>query len=401
MQKTLRNSVCETSRSLMQNLHSKLPDVGTTIFTVMSQLAQKHSAINLSQGFPDFPAPSELLEGINHHLHNGHNQYAPMAGIPELREQIAAKTLAVYQHTANPDTEITVTSGATSALFCAIEAFVHTGDEVIVFDPAYDSYDPAIRLAGGSAVHIPLTAPDFCIDWGQVASAINQRTRMIILNSPHNPTGAVLSAKDIASLTTLIRDTNIILLSDEVYEHMVFDNQRHESLLHHAELAARSLVISSFGKTYHATGWKVGYCIAPAELMTEFRRIHQYIQFCVVTPIQYALAEYLQTHPEHYQQLPDFYEEKRNKFNDLLSSSRLKLKPSAGTYFQLADYGAISNKADTEFTRWMTVEKGIAAIPISVFYAAENQPDKQTLMRFCFAKNDQTLEQAAEILCAI
>jgi methionine aminotransferase len=385
----------------MDRLRSKLPDVGTTIFTVMSQLAQTHNAINLSQGFPDFPAPPELLEGINRHLHNGHNQYAPMAGIQELREQVAAKTLATYQHKTDPDTEITITSGATSALFSAIEAFVHSGDEVIVFDPAYDSYDPAIRLAGGLAVHIPLVAPDFHIDWEQVASAVNKKTRMIILNSPHNPTGAILSTDDIASLASLTRDTNIILLSDEVYEHMVFDGQRHESLLCHEELAARSLVISSFGKTYHATGWKVGYCIAPAELMTEFRRIHQYVQFCVVTPIQYALADYLQTHPEHYRELPDFYAEKRNKFNDLLSGSRLKLKPSAGTYFQLADYGAISNQPDTEFTRWMTVEKGIAAIPISVFYAAENQPDKQTLMRFCFAKNDQTLEQAAEILCAI
>jgi methionine aminotransferase len=385
----------------MDTLHSKLPDVGTTIFTVMSQLAQTHNALNLSQGFPDFSAPPELLERVNYHLHNGHNQYAPMTGIPELREQIAAKTLATYQRTTDPDTEITITSGATSALFCAIEAFVHSGDEVIVFDPAYDSYDPAISLAGGRAVHIPLSTPDFHIDWDRVAAAINKNTRMIILNSPHNPTGAVLSADDIATLNTLVSDTNIILLSDEVYEHMVFDGQRHESLLRHPELAARSLVISSFGKTYHATGWKVGYCIAPPVLMAEFRRIHQYVQFCVVTPIQHALADYLQSHPQHYQELPDFYEEKRNKFNGLLSDSRLKLQPSAGTYFQLADYGAISDLVDTEFTRWMTIEKGIAAIPISVFYAAEHLPAKQTLMRFCFAKSDQTLEQAAEILCAI
>jgi methionine aminotransferase len=385
----------------MDTLHSKLPDVGTTIFTVMSQLAQTHNALNLSQGFPDFSAPPELLERVNYHLHNGHNQYAPMTGIPELREQIAAKTLATYQRTTDPDTEITITSGATSALFCAIEAFVHSGDEVIVFDPAYDSYDPAISLAGGRAVHIPLSTPDFHIDWDRVAAAINKNTRMIILNSPHNPTGAVLSADDIATLNTLVSDTNIILLSDEVYEHMVFDGQRHESLLRHPELAARSLVISSFGKTYHATGWKVGYCIAPPVLMAAFRRIHQYVQFCVVTPIQHALADYLQSHPQHYQELPDFYEEKRNKFNGLLSDSRLKLQPSAGTYFQLADYGAISDLVDTEFTRWMTIEKGIAAIPISVFYAAEHIPAKQTLMRFCFAKSDQTLEQAAEILCAI
>ena len=385
----------------LDNLRSKLPEVDTTIFTVMSQLAQTHNAINLSQGFPDFSAPAELLECVNRHLRNGHNQYAPMAGIPELREQISLKIRATYQRAVNPDTDITVTSGATSALFSAITAFVHTGDEVIVFDPAYDSYDPAIRLAGGRAIHLPLTAPEFSVDWNHLATAINPRTRMIILNSPHNPTGAVLSAADIATLANLVRNTDIVLLSDEVYEHMVFDHQRHESLLRHAELADRSLVISSFGKTFHATGWKVGYCVAPPSLMAEFRRIHQFVQFCVVTPIQYALADYLQSHPQHYRDLPHFYAQKRDRFNELLRDSRFQLTPSAGTYFQLADFCQISQDTDIEFTRWMTIEKGVAAIPISVFYAAPGLPDGQKLIRFCFAKSDATLEQAAEILCAI
>jgi methionine aminotransferase len=385
----------------MHKFNSKLPDVGTTIFTVMSELAQAHGAINLSQGFPDFAVPGKLLENVNRHLQANHNQYAPMAGIPELREQISLKTKRLYQQQPDPDTEITITSGATSALYSAITAFVHADDEVIVFDPAYDSYDPAIQLSGGKPVHLPLTEPDFSIDWEMVAAAINPRTRMIILNSPHNPTGAVLAADDLTALTVLIKDTNIILLSDEVYEHMVFDGAEHVSLLENTELAARSLVVSSFGKTFHATGWKIGYCIAPAELMQEFRRIHQYVQFCVSTPMQYALAEYLRDAPEHYLELSWFYQEKRNKFNELLTNSRFKLTPSAGTYFQLADYSDISQDADMEFTRWLTIEKGIAAIPVSVFYAAANKPKQQTLIRFCFAKNNSTMEQAADILCKI
>jgi methionine aminotransferase len=380
---------------------SKLPDVGTTIFTVMSQLALDHNALNLSQGFPDFDAPPELLERVHYHLTHQHNQYAPMAGIPELREQISIKVRECYRHQADPDTEITVTSGATSALFSAIEAFIHPGDEVIVFDPAYDSYDPAIRLAGGTAVHIAMCDADFHIDWDVVRDAINPHTRMIILNSPHNPTGAVLSVDDITRLTDIIRDTDIMLLSDEVYEHMVFDGQPHASLLRYPELAARSLVISSFGKTFHATGWKLGYCVAPARLMTEFRRIHQFVQFCAVTPMQYAVADYLSCHAEHYRNLPYFYQEKRDLFNQLLQTSRFELTPSAGTYFQIADYSAISDEPDTEFTRWMTREKGIAAIPISVFYADQALAKRQSKVRFCFAKSPETLELAADILCKI
>ena len=380
---------------------SKLPDVGTTIFTVMSQLALDHNAINLSQGFPDFDPPANLLERVNFHLQNGRNQYAPMAGIPELRAEIARHVGRHYGYTANADTDITVTSGATSALFSAINAFVKPGDEAIVFDPAYDSYDPAIRLAGGKAVHIPMLTPAFKIDWERVKSCITPRTRMLILNSPHNPTGAVIDATDIATLTDLVRDTNIVLVSDEVYEHMVFDGRRHESLLRHPELAARSLVVSSFGKTFHATGWKIGYCVAPAELMLEFRRVHQFVQFCVATPMQYGLADFLASNSSHAYDLPAFYEEKRDHFSKLLESSRFRLRPSAGTYFQIADYREISTEADTDFTRWLTIEKGVAAIPITVFYGPDVQPTGQTLLRFCFAKNNTTLEQAAEILCAI
>jgi methionine aminotransferase len=377
---------------------SKLPNTGTTIFTIMSNMAHDYDAINLSQGFPDFSAPTELLELINQHMLAGHNQYAPMPGLPKLREQIALKVDALYGRNMNPETEITVTSGGTEALFSAIEAFVHPGDEVIVFDPAYDSYDPAIRLAGGRPVHLPLMAPDFSVDWKQVAGALSPRTRMIILNTPHNPTGAVLGSDDLKTLAEIVRDTDIILLSDEVYEHIIFDGRRHESLHYYPDLADRSLIVSSFGKTYHATGWKIGYCVAPAPLMLEFRRVHQFVQFCVVTPMQFALADYMESNPEHCHQLAGFYQEKRDHFARLLDGSRFRLTPSAGTYFQLADYSEISGNEDTEFTRWMTTEKGVATIPISVFY--ESSPE-QHYIRFCFAKNESTLEQAAALLCKI
>jgi len=377
---------------------SKLPRVGTTIFTVMSQLAQDCGAINLSQGFPDFPAPARLLDRVTHHLRAGNNQYAPMAGVPELREGIADKVQRTYGHALNPETEVTVTSGATEGLFAAIQAFVHPGDEVIVFDPAYDSYDPAVTLAGGRTIHLPLLAPDFSVDWDRVRDTLRPATRMIVLNSPHNPTGAVLSGADLVALAEVLRDTDVLVLSDEVYEHIIFDGRRHESMWRNEELAARSLVVSSFGKTYHATGWKVGYCTAPEPLMTEFRRAHQFIQFCVVTPIQLALADYLAEVPDHCAELPAFYETKRDRFLRLLESSRFALEPSAGTYFQLADYGRISAEPDTEFTRRITREAGVAAIPISVFY---EHPPEQQLVRFCFAKSDTTLEKAADILCAI
>lgn len=379
-------------------LRSKLPDVGTTIFTVMSQLATECGALNLSQGSPDFPPPAGLLDRVAHHLYASSNQYVPMAGLPALREQIALKTLALYGRQVDPDTEVTVTSGATEALFSAIEAFVHPGDEVLCFDPAYDTYDPAVRLAGGRAIHLPLVPPRFGIDWDQVRAAITPRTRMIIFNSPHNPTGAVLSAADMASLAAIVRDTGILLLGDEVYEHMVYDGQRHESLLRHPTLAERSLVISSFGKTFHATGWKIGYCIAPKALMDEFRRIHQFVQFCVVTPMQRALADFLASDADHYLELPAFYQQKRDQFCTLLAGSRLRYTPSAGTYFQLVDYSAISDEADVSYARRLTREAGLAGIPVSVFCAV---PGDARLLRFCFAKDSSTLERAAEILCRL
>jgi methionine aminotransferase len=379
-------------------VQSKLPDVGTTIFTVMSQLATEHGALNLSQGFPDFPAPAGLLDRVSHHLRAGHNQYAPMAGLPALRAQIARKTLALYGRSVDPESEVTVTSGATEALFCAIEAVVQPGDEVLCLDPAYDSYDPAIRLAGGHAVHIPLRETDFSVDWDRVRSALTPRTRLLILNSPHNPTGAVLSAADMALLAEMVRGTRLLLLGDEVYEHIIFDGHRHESLLRYPELAERSLVVSSFGKTYHATGWKIGYCVAPAALTREFRRVHQFVQFCVVTPMQWALADFLESDPGHYLDLPAFYEAKRDQFCALLKGSRFRFTPSAGTYFQLLDYSGITAEADVDYARRLTREAGVASIPVSVFCA---KPLKTPLLRFCFAKDVTTLERAAEILCRI
>ncbi len=378
---------------------SKLPDIGTTIFTVMSQMASNHGALNLSQGFPDFSAPQALLDRVCHHLSTGHNQYAPMSGLPVLRERIAEKTQRLYGRDTDPEQEVTVTSGATEALFCAIEAFVHDGDEVIVFDPAYDSYDPAIRLAGGLPVHLPLTGPGFTIDFDRLTDAIGPRTRMIVLNTPHNPTGAVIDTEAMTRLATLLRDTPILLLSDEVYEHIIFDGHRHESLLRRPELAERALVVSSFGKTYHATGWKVAYVVAPPALTQEFQRIHQFVQFCVSTPMQYALADFLASDPQHYLELPAFYQRKRDLFCGLLAESRFRFTPSAGTYFQLLDYSGITDEPDVEFARRLTREAGIASIPVSVFQ--KRPPANQRLLRLCFAKHDSTLEQAAEILCRL
>ncbi len=377
---------------------SKLPDIGTTIFTVMSALATRHGAINLSQGFPDFPPPEGLLERVIHHLRIGHHQYAPMPGLPELRQAIATKTRRLYGHVIDPDEGVTVTSGATAALYTAIQAVIHPGDEAIVFDPAYDCYDPAVRLAGGRAVHLPLGGPGFAIDWQRVADAINPRTRLIIINTPHNPTGAVLSADDMATLADLVRGTGILLIGDEVYEHILFDGQRHESLLRQPELAARSFVISSFGKTYHATGWKIGYCVAPAALTREFRRIHQFVQFCVATPLQWALADFIVSDPDHYLSLAAFYQDKRDLFCTLLEGSRFRFVPAAGTYFQLLDYGAITDEADTDFACRVTREAGVGCIPVSVFCA---HPERRTLLRLCFAKGATTLERAAERLRAL
>lgn len=382
----------------MQLPPSKLPGTGTTIFTVMSQLALEHGAINLSQGFPDFEAPKGLLDRVSHYLNSGANQYAPMAGLPALREGLAEKILGLYGRKVDPDAEITVTSGATVALYTAIQTFVQPRDEVIVFDPAYDSYDPAVALAGGRCIHLPLQGPDFTVDWDRVRDAISPKTRLIILNTPHNPTGSILKHADMRALSDCVEGTDILLLGDEVYEHIIFDGEVHESLLRHEDLAERSLVVSSFGKTYHATGWKIGYCSAPAAIMEEFRRVYQFVQFCVVTPMQAALADYLQTDPEHYLKLPAFYQKKRDHFCGLLESSRFGVTRSRGTYFQLADYSQISNETDTKFSRRITMEHGVAAIPVSVFF---EKPIQQTLVRFCFAKDDATLERAAEVLCGL
>ena len=379
---------------------SKLPDVGTTIFTVMSALANEQGALNLSQGFPDFDGPEALLRAVNSHMRNGQNQYPPMAGVAALRQAIAAKVLDLYGLACDFDTEVTVTAGATEALFCAITAVVHAGDEVIVLDPAYDSYDPVIRLQGGVPMHIPLQAPQYRIDWDRIEAAITANTRLLILNSPHNPTGMVMDEDDIAALSALCAKNDIYLIGDEVYEHMVFDHAKHLSLCAYEDLYARSFVISSFGKTYHVTGWKVGYCIAPPALTTEFRRVHQYVTFTVNTPVQLGIAEFLQHHPEHHQRLPGFYQAKRDLFCELLKGSRFTVSPSQGTYFQLLGFAAISAESDTALARRWTCEQGIASIPISVFY---QNPDtcRHRALRFCFAKDDDTLAKAADILCRL
>ena len=382
-------------------LISKLPDVGTTIFTVMSKLAADHGAINLSQGYPDFDGPPELLERVTHYLNHGYNQYAPMPGLPQLREQIAAKVATLYGCDVDVETEVTVTSGATVALFCAITALVHRGDEVIVFDPVYDSYQPAVDLCGGITRHVPLQSPAFTPDWDRVAGLISDNTRMIILNTPHNPTGGVWTAADIEALRNVLGDREIYLLADEVYEHIIFDGVPHQSLLRYPDLLRRSVVVSSFGKTYHTTGWKMGYCIAPQHLMTEFRKVHQYVNFVSNTPIQHGLADYMSSHPKHVLELPDFYQRKRDLFCSLLKDSRFGIRPSGGTYFQLLDYSAISNEPDVDLARRLTIEAGVASIPISVFYSRPEERGDLKVLRFCFAKDDATLAQAAEILCKL
>jgi len=379
-------------------LETKLPKVGTTIFSVMSQLALEHKAVNLGQGFPDFEPPEALRDAITRAMAEGKNQYAPGIGIPRLREQIALKTERLYGHRVSADTEVTVTSGATEALFSAIAAVVRAGDEVIVFDPCYDSYEPAIELQGATAVHVPLTLPAFAIDWQRVREAITPRTRMILINSPHNPSGAVLSRADLDELAAIVRNTPIVVLSDEVYEHIVFDGQEHQSVLRHEELAARSIVVSSFGKTYHCTGWKVGYAVAPKALTAEFRKVHQYLTFCTFNPAQWAFAEFLESSPEHYLELPAFYQAKRDRFRALIAPSRLKLLDVPGGYFQLVDYSAIRDVDDINFSEWLVREGGVAAIPLSPFY--ESAPDTR-LVRLCFAKNDATMEAAAELLCKL
>jgi len=383
-------------------MDSKLPNVGTTIFAIMSQLAEDCDAINLSQGFPGFEPDQELLDLVSHYLNSGVNQYAPMVGVPSLRNAIADKVETLYGRSVDPDSEVTVCDGATEGLFSAIQAIVHPGDEVIVFDPAYDSYEPAVSLAGGRTLHLPLVRsdddPDFRIDWQQVADSITDRTRLIVVNSPHNPTGAILKADDLDALADVVRDTGVYLLSDEVYEHIIFDGAEHESLLKHEELWPRTFVISSFGKTYHATGWKVGYCVAPAALTVEFRRVHQFTCYAVIRPVQHAIADYMNNTPNHYRELPAFYEARRDRFCNLLRDSRFEFTPAHGTFFQMLDYSGITEENDVSYAERLTREIGVASIPVSVFCADE--PSTRQL-RFCFAKDDDTLTKAAERLCQL
>jgi len=376
-------------------ISSKLPDVGTTIFTVMSRLAEEHGAVNLGQGFPDYDPPAALVEALARHARGGKNQYAPMAGVRRLREALARHIERAHGLALDPETEITITSGATEAIFDAIAAVVRPGDEVIVLDPAYDSYEPSVALQGGRTVHVPLRLPDFSIDFEELARATNDRTRLLVVNFPHNPSGAVLTRADLDALAEVLRDTSALLLSDEVYEHIVFDGREHESVLRHPELARRSVQVGSFGKTFHATGWKVGWAAAPAALTSELRKVHQFVTFATSTPAQHALADVLEAEPARVTELPSFYQRKRDRFRELIATTRFRPFPVAGAYFQLVDYSDIALMPDTEFARYLTTTIGVAAIPLSPFYAA---PPDTTIVRFCFAKNEQTLELAAERL---
>lgn len=379
-------------------IESKLPRVGTTIFTRMSALAAECDAINLSQGFPDFDAPEPLREALARHVMAGHNQYAPMAGVLALRELLAAQLQQYRGVSCDPDSEITVLPGATEGIFCAITACVRPGDEVVVFDPCYDSYQPSIELAGGRAVHIPLAPGGFSVDWERVATAINQRTRMIIINSPHNPSGSTLSREDMLQLQELVERHDLLVVSDEVYEHLVYDGREHHSVLQFEGLRRRSFALFSFGKTFSVTGWKTGYCVAPPALTAELRKVHQFVTFVAVTPVQLAVADFLREEPNYPATLASFYQHKRDLFCQALRGSRFSLVPSAGTYFQLLDYSGITRENDDTLCERWTREHGVASIPISIFY--EQAPEQQVL-RFCFAKSDQVLEEAAAILCKI
>jgi methionine aminotransferase len=363
----------------------------------MTALANEHQAINLSQGFPDFSVDPWLIDRVTFHMNAGRNQYAPMTGVPELRERIAKKVQTLYGAAYDPGLEITVTSGATEAVFCAVTASIQPGDEVIVMEPAYDAYVPAVILSGGVCRFSAMRFPDYTIDWNQVRDLVNERTRLIILNSPHNPTGSVLTGADIEALRDIVQDTSIRIVSDEVYEHIIFDGCVHHSMSRYPDLAQRSFVISSFGKTFHATGWKIGYCAAPEPMSREFRKIHQFVTFASSTPVQYALADMLDR-PETYLGLPEFYGTKRDTFQKLISGSRFTVLPCRGTYFQMLEYKTISNQPDAEFAQTMTIRHGVATIPPSAFYAGG---DDHRVLRFCFAKNDATLEEAARRLCAI
>nr|WP_315468320.1 pyridoxal phosphate-dependent aminotransferase [uncultured Undibacterium sp.] len=377
-------------------IESKLPEVKTTIFSSMSALAQQHQAINLGQGFPDFDCDPQLINYVHRAMTAGQNQYPPMPGTQILRQEIASKVSALYQAHYDAETEITITAGATQAIMTSILACVHSGDEVIVIEPAYDSYIPTIQLAGGIPVLVGMRFEDnrFSIDWDLLASKISSKTRLIIINSPHNPTGMTLCKADLDTLAAIIRDTKILLISDEVYEHMVFDGQSHQSVASHHALAQRSFIISSFGKTYHVTGWKVGYVLAPKLMSTEFRKIHQFNVFTVNTPMQVGIAHFMQDH-QHHLNLSRFYQQKRDYFRDALANSKFRLLPCEGTYFQCVDYSAISNQSELDFATWLTKEVGVAAIPVSAFYREQKQ---NKLVRFCFAKQSNTLINALQRL---
>lgn len=379
------------------NIRSKLPKAGTTIFSVMSGLANEVGAINLSQGFPGFPVSEKLISLYHDALRAGHNQYAPMPGIFTLRECIAEKMEDLYSCVYDPEAEITITAGGTQALYTAISALIHEGDEVIVLEPSYDSYVPAIQLAGGIPVHIPLQPPNYFIPWEEIKKLITQKTRMIIINTPQNPTGTILTAKDMLQLEKITDGTAIIILSDEVYEHIIFDGNEHQSVARYPKLASRSMIVFSFGKTFHATGWKVGYCLGPAHLMKEFRKVHQFTVFSVNTALQHALTAYM-LNKENYRGLGEFYQEKRDYFQKLMKGSKFKILPCLGSYFQLLDYSSISTEKDTEYAIRLTKEIGVASIPVSVFYSV---PHDYHLLRFCFAKENDQLEKAAERLLSI
>ncbi len=378
-------------------IKSKLPKQDVSIFAVMSGLANEHKAINLSQGFPDFDISRKLIDLVYKYMKKGHNQYAPMLGLPQLREQIAMKAEAMYGTKYDPEKEINITAGATQALHSIISAIIREEDEVIVFEPAYDSYVPVIKLNGGIVKYVEMKYPDYHIDWQEVKKLITHRTRMIIINSPHNPTGSVLKPEDLKTLDKLTRNSEIIVLSDEVYEHLIFDRIKHESVCRYPELVKRSFVVGSFGKTFHATGWKVGFVLAPENLMTEFRRVHQFVVFAVNTPVQHAIAEFLKD-KTNYEDLGFFYQKKRDQFVELIKDSRFKIIPSYGTYFQLLDFSEITDMAEFDFAKQMTKENKLASIPVSSFY--HKKTDNKTL-RFCFAKKEDTLKKAAEILCKI
>ena len=376
------------------SIQSKLPRQETSIFAIMSGLATEHNAINLSQGFPDFEVSPKLISLVSKYMKKGYNQYAPMQGVPELREQIALKTEAVYGIKYDPATEINITAGATQAIYSIISAFIKDNDEVIIFEPAYDSYAPAVKLNGGMVKYAKLKMPDFKIDWNEVKRLMTHNTKMIIINTPHNPTGSVLNKEDLNELNKLTKGTDIIVLSDEVYEHLIFDGIRHESVCFYPELANRTLVVGSFGKTFHATGWKTGFVLAPSNLMAEFRKAHQFTVFASNTPVQYAIAEFLKD-KENYIHLNDFYQKKRDYFTDAVKESRFRVVPCHGTYFQLLDYSAISDEPETEFAIRLTKEFKLASIPVSAFYHSH---DDNKVLRFCFAKKEETLDKAAEIL---